>query len=183
MLHKISSEDLYVADQGWLVSRFHFSFAEYHDPKNMQFGRLRVVNDDLLQAGKILDLHPEEEQTSKILVDYLVQSGRLSEAMLRIEKALAAGTESAHLLSQKSYVLFASNDIKGAIEEMQKAVKLRPDHAGYYYNLALLYMKNDNPGRAEQYARKVEALEPEYPGLGPLLQEIQGGRAVSQKKR
>lgn len=33
----------------WLESRFHFSFAEYVDSKRMQFGALRVVNDDLVK--------------------------------------------------------------------------------------------------------------------------------------
>ena len=32
----------------WLESRFHFSFADYYNPSNMNFGALRVVNDDLV---------------------------------------------------------------------------------------------------------------------------------------
>jgi redox-sensitive bicupin YhaK (pirin superfamily) len=35
----------------WLESRFHFSFANYFNPKNMSFGALRVMNDDLVTAG------------------------------------------------------------------------------------------------------------------------------------
>ncbi|XP_024356605.1 uncharacterized protein [Physcomitrium patens] len=37
----------------WLESRFHFSFAEYYNPANQEFGVLRVLNDDLVkpQAG------------------------------------------------------------------------------------------------------------------------------------
>lgn len=34
----------------WLESRFHFSFADYYNPQNMNFGSLRVVNDDLVKA-------------------------------------------------------------------------------------------------------------------------------------
>ena len=34
----------------WLESRFHFSFADYYNPKNMNFGALRVVNDDLVKV-------------------------------------------------------------------------------------------------------------------------------------
>ena len=33
----------------WLESRFHFSFADYWDNSRMNFGALRVVNDDLVQ--------------------------------------------------------------------------------------------------------------------------------------
>lgn len=32
-----------------LESRFHFSFADYYNPSNMNFGALRVVNDDLVK--------------------------------------------------------------------------------------------------------------------------------------
>lgn len=33
----------------WLESRFHFSFADYHDPRRSNFGALRVLNDDLVK--------------------------------------------------------------------------------------------------------------------------------------
>lgn len=33
----------------WLKSRFHFSFAEYSNRANQGFGKLRVMNDDLVQ--------------------------------------------------------------------------------------------------------------------------------------
>ncbi|HLA29575.1 MAG TPA: hypothetical protein VJ047_00935, partial [Pseudomonas sp.] len=34
------------ANHGWLQARHHFSFAEYHDPQRMNWGPLRVWNDD-----------------------------------------------------------------------------------------------------------------------------------------
>jgi hypothetical protein len=34
----------------WLNARYHFSFANYHDPKRMQWGALRVWNDDIIQS-------------------------------------------------------------------------------------------------------------------------------------
>ena len=38
------------ANHGWLDARHHFSFAEYHDPARMAWGRIRVWNDDTIAA-------------------------------------------------------------------------------------------------------------------------------------
>ena len=61
MLRKRHHEELGTSDLGWLFSRFHFSFAEYHDPENMHFGALRVLNDDLVGPGHGFDLHPHSD--------------------------------------------------------------------------------------------------------------------------
>jgi quercetin 2,3-dioxygenase len=58
MLRKIDNASLGTSDLGWLRSRFHFSFAEYHDPQKIHFGALRVLNDDLVAPGHGFDMHP-----------------------------------------------------------------------------------------------------------------------------
>lgn len=49
------------ADHGWLVARHHFSFANYHDPKRMSWGKLRVWNDDEIAPGTGFDAHPHRD--------------------------------------------------------------------------------------------------------------------------
>ena len=39
------------ANHGWLDSTHSFSFANYYNPERMQFGVLRVLNDDTVAAG------------------------------------------------------------------------------------------------------------------------------------
>jgi quercetin 2,3-dioxygenase len=45
----------------WLDSRHTFSFADYYDGKNMGYGKLRVINDDVVDAGRGFGRHPHRD--------------------------------------------------------------------------------------------------------------------------
>lgn len=45
----------------WLDAKHHFSFGEYHDPRRMGFGALRVWNDDSIRPGTGFDPHPHRD--------------------------------------------------------------------------------------------------------------------------
>ncbi|MGL5574234.1 MAG: pirin family protein [Sarcina sp.] len=62
------------SELGWLSSKFHFSFAEYFNPMNMNFGALRVLNDDLIQPHTGFGTHPHRDME---IVSYVVD-GKLS---------------------------------------------------------------------------------------------------------
>ena len=47
-------------DLGWLKANFSFSFGPYYNPKSMHFGVLRVLNDDIIAAGRGFGLHPHD---------------------------------------------------------------------------------------------------------------------------
>jgi hypothetical protein len=61
MINVIPSDQRYFADHGWLQTRWHFSFSDYYDPENMNWGALRVFNDDVLKGGGGFDLHPHKD--------------------------------------------------------------------------------------------------------------------------
>ena len=70
MLNKLPKENMGTSNLGWLESRFHFSFAEYRNPNNMNFGVLRVLNDDIVHANSGFDTHPHANME---IISYVVK--------------------------------------------------------------------------------------------------------------
>lgn len=74
MLKKLPKEVMGTSNLGWLQSRFHFSFAQYFNKKNMNFGALRVLNDDIVQPQSGFEMHPHDNME---IISYIV-SGEIT---------------------------------------------------------------------------------------------------------
>lgn len=70
MLRKVDHNKMGRSNLGWLRSLFHFSFAEYYNPENIQFGVLRVINDDLIAPHTGFDTHPHRDME---IISYVVE--------------------------------------------------------------------------------------------------------------
>ncbi|MBN1333584.1 MAG: pirin family protein [Synergistales bacterium] len=68
MIKRIPAEERHFSDFGWLKTFWLFSFSNYYDPENIQFGALRVFNDDVVLPGKGFPTHHHNEKEIITLV-------------------------------------------------------------------------------------------------------------------
>jgi redox-sensitive bicupin YhaK (pirin superfamily) len=61
MIQTIRANDRHFSDFGWLQTYWLFSFDNYYDPANLQFGSLRVFNDDIVAPQSGFPTHPHRE--------------------------------------------------------------------------------------------------------------------------
>jgi len=88
MIKKILKQDLFLSDQGWLQSYFHFSFAEYRNPKNVDFGVLRVLNDDTIQPNSGFGTHPHRDME---IISYIIEGNLTHKDSMGHEETLHRG--------------------------------------------------------------------------------------------
>ena len=58
IIHKAESRGYF--DYGWLRTNHSFSFGKYYEPQRLNFGALRVLNDDVVIGGKGFGKHPHD---------------------------------------------------------------------------------------------------------------------------
>lgn len=76
------------ANHGWLDTKHHFSFADYQDPERMNWGRLRVWNDDAIAPDTGFPPHPHQDME---IITYVTEGAVTHQDSLGNKGRTAAG--------------------------------------------------------------------------------------------
>ncbi len=101
-------------NHGWLDTRYHFSFSDYHDPARMGWGALRVWNDDTIAAKSGFPPHPHRDMEIVTFVhsgaithqDSLGNRGRTGAGDVQVMSAGTAITHAEFNLEDAETTLF-----------------------------------------------------------------------------
>ena len=101
-------------DHGWLNTRHHFSFADYRDPRRMNWGALRVWNDDEIQPQTGFPPHPHADMEIITYVrqgaithqDSLGNKGRTKAGDVQVMSAGTGIRHSVYNLEQEPTTIF-----------------------------------------------------------------------------
>jgi redox-sensitive bicupin YhaK (pirin superfamily) len=134
-------------DNDWLNSRYHFSFADYHDPDRMGVGPLRVWNDDRIAPGSGFDPHPHRDMEIITYVrrgavthrDNLGNEGRTEAGNVQV---MSAGTGIVHAeynLEEEPtdfFQIWIMPDRRGHAPRWDTRAFPKSDRAGFFVPLA-----------------------------------------------
>jgi quercetin 2,3-dioxygenase len=101
-------------DHGWLDTRYHFSFSDYHDPARMGWGALRVWNDDRIAAKSGFPPHSHSDMEIVTFVhsgaithkDSLGNTGRTGAGDVQVMSAGTGITHAEYNLEDEDTTLF-----------------------------------------------------------------------------
>jgi len=89
------------ANHGWLQSRHSFSFAAYYDPEHMGVSALRVINDDMVIAGRGFATHSHQDMeiisyVKKGVIEHKDSMGNVERLPAGEFQLMSAGTGVTH---------------------------------------------------------------------------------------
>jgi quercetin 2,3-dioxygenase len=169
MLEVRRSRDRGYDDHGWLKSWYAFVYADYYDPEHVDFGPLKVMNEDRVMAGKA---YPHESVHDLVVLTYLIDGELRHQDSLGNELLLQAG--SLQCLNAGTGVRYARSNASAAREAHLLHICFAPDNTG----LAPSYEQRRFPGERGRGALQLMASAQGDAGSLALHQDarILGGR-------
>lgn len=125
MTKKLISEKMGKSNLGWLRSIFHFSFADYYNPENMNFGVLRVINDDLVNSKTGFEMHPHRDME---IISYVVDGNLTHGDSMQNKKSLSRGA--VQYMSAGTGIMHSEHNLGDSTSRFLQ-IWIVPDKKGY----------------------------------------------------
>nr|WP_317892745.1 pirin family protein [uncultured Sphingomonas sp.] len=168
MIDKRSFASLGHADHGWLNARHHFSFANYHDPKRMGWGAIRVWNDDEIAPNSGFPPHPHRDMEIITFVrsgaithqDSMGNTGRTAAGDVQV---MSAGTGVRHAEynlepeTTRIFQIWIEPRLKGGAPSWGAKPFPRDDRSGRFVTLASGFAEDADALRIRADARVLGA--------------------------
>ena len=156
------------ANHGWLNAKHHFSFAEYYDAERMDWGNLRVWNDDEIAADTGFPPHPHREMEIITYVrqgaithqDSLGNKGRTEAGDVQVMSAGSGIVHSEYNLEKdvtKIFQIWIIPSIRGGTPSWGAKPFPKGDRAGRFVTLASGYENDADALRIRAEGRLVAA--------------------------
>jgi redox-sensitive bicupin YhaK (pirin superfamily) len=156
------------ANHGWLNARHHFSFADYHDPRRMGWGAIRVWNDDEIAARSGFPPHPHSDMEIITYVregaithqDSLGNQGRTEAGDVQVMSAGTGVRHAEYNLEDEQTTLFqiwVMTDKRGAAPSWGAKRFPKGDRAGGFVTLASGFAEDEEALKINAAARVMGA--------------------------
>ena len=124
MIELRTFESLGGENHGWLDAKHHFSFANYHDPKRLHWGSLRVWNDDTIQPKSGFPAHPHRDME---IITYVRKGAITHQDNLGNEGRTEAGD--VQVMSAGSGIAHAEYNMEDEVTQLFQ-IWILPDESG-----------------------------------------------------
>ena len=155
-------------NHGWLDAKHHFSFANYYDPKRMNWGNLRVWNDDVIEARSGFPPHPHRDMEIITYVrtgaithqDSMGNKGRTAAGDVQVMSAGTGVQHAEYNLEDETTTLFqiwVLTDRPGATPSWGAAKFPKSDRSGRFVTLASGFAEDGDALKINSAARVMGA--------------------------
>ena len=113
---------------------------------------------------RAVQLEPGNYEYAEALIDVYVSQGKFAEAASALRGALAAGIDSPGVHFQLGETCLAMDDVQGAQQAFEAVLERDPANVRAHNNLASIYARGSDIGRAIEYLERARDLDPRYVG-------------------
>jgi Flp pilus assembly protein TadD len=142
-------------------------------------GHPSVNNDQMLAAmQKAVETDPNNSEVVSRFAMALFEAGRVEEAEKWFGKAVELAPNSTDARSMYGLTLWQLGKTDAAVTQLEATLKIEPSNIPALHGLVRVTLQGGELEKAEQFIKRIEAAEPNYPQLADLKRRLDAARAA-----